>query len=209
MPLAASTAYVASAVADERHVAGFGSSVETTDDDSGAHARVSGKIPVDAAACAVERTFPLWLPTNTRPPTTVGCASAARSPGKPNAHLSFRRGTCAAVNPAAVPSCSRVLKVLTAQPFHAGPASGPAKSPESPEHIDCGNGLVTRGRPKDFPLTNSAMARRSRAVRPALIEIMTPLSSAARTRSGDIVRSASRLGARSKPVSWHVAQIRP
>jgi hypothetical protein len=53
------------------------------------------------------------------------------------------------------------------------------------------------------------MARRSRAVRPALIEIMTPLSSAARTRSGDIVRSASRLGARSKPVSWHVAQIRP
>src|SRR5262245_14634444 len=154
-------------------------------------------------------TFPLWLPTNTRPPTTVGCASAARSPGKPKAHLSFRRGTWAAVNPAAAPSCSRVLNVLTPQPFHSGPVSGPAKSPESAAHIDCGDGLVNRGRPKDFPVTNSATARRSTAVRPAVIEIMTPLSSAARTRSGDIARSASRPGARSKPVSWHVAQIRP
>jgi len=45
-------------------------------------------------------------------------------------------------------------------------------------------------------------------VRPAVMEIMTPFSSAARTRSGDIARSAARLGARSNPVSWHAAQIR-
>ena len=57
--------------------------------------------PVEASSAY---TLPLWLPTKTRPPTTVGWASAATSPGKPNAHFSFRRGTCAAVSPAAAAS---------------------------------------------------------------------------------------------------------
>src|SRR5579872_6202021 len=44
--------------------------------------------------------------------------------GKPNAHLSFRCGTSAAVSPAAVAGWNRVLSTLLPQPFHCGPVEG-------------------------------------------------------------------------------------
>jgi hypothetical protein len=80
--------------------------------------------------------------------------------------------------------------LFTPQPFQSGPENRLTKSPSLTGHIDCGEGVVTRARPKGFPVTNSAMARRSTAVRALVMEIIAPVSSAARTRSGDIARSA-------------------
>src|SRR5580765_2355930 len=80
--------------------------------------------PVSALS---EYTVPLWLPTNTRPPTTVGCALASRSPGNPNAHFTLRREACAAVRPAAFASWNRVLFLLAPQPFQFFPVSGAHK----------------------------------------------------------------------------------
>src|SRR5438874_429138 len=90
-------------------------------------------------------TLPLWLPTYTRPPAIVGCASAPTSPGKPNAHFSFRRGTWAAVNPANAPSWRRVLDVFALQPFHRGPVSGLEKRPDAAVHMACAEGVVSNG----------------------------------------------------------------
>ena len=89
----------------------------------------AAKIPVDAAACVSERrTFPLWLPTNTRPPTTVGCASGSQVARKAERPFELQtRHLSGGESGRARRPDSRVLKVLTAQPFHAGPASGPAK----------------------------------------------------------------------------------
>src|SRR5215831_15861476 len=126
------------------------------------------------------------------------------SPGNPKAHFSFRRGTDAAVRPAAA-SWKRVFALVTPQPFHAGPASGFADA-LCCAHIDCGAGFVTSGCLKDFPVTNSATARRSDAERAAVIEIIDPLSSEASTRSGVIVISVARVGALSMAASWHDAQ---
>jgi hypothetical protein len=56
-------------------------------------------------------------------------------------------------------------------------------------------------------VTNSAIALRSAAVRRFAMEIMAPVSMAARTFSGDIPRRASRLGARSTAASWQDAQL--
>src|SRR5947207_12986059 len=72
----------------------------------------------------------------------------------------------------------------------------------------CAAGVIERSRAdNDFPVTNCAMARRSAAELRLAIEIIAPLSSAASTRSADIVCSASRPGARSTPASWHAAQF--
>jgi hypothetical protein len=69
-----------------------------------------------------------------------------------------------------------------------------------------GEGVVLKASAKDVPVTNSAIARRSAAVRPVAIEIINPDSIAASTRVGDIARKASRPGARAAPASWHDAQ---
>ena len=45
-------------------------------------------------------TVPFWLPTNTRPPATVGCDHATDASGNPKLHLSASFGTSAAVRPA-------------------------------------------------------------------------------------------------------------
>src|SRR6185503_9407805 len=117
--------------------------------------------------------MPPALPTNTRPPAIVDCAFDWRSPGKPNAHLSFSRGTSAAVSPAIAASWNRTLLVVTPQPFHFGPDDGsnaillPAL-PEPPDaaHIACGGGAVLSGLSNFLPVRNSEMARRSAEERP-------------------------------------------
>ena len=53
------------------------------------------------------------------------------------------------------------------------------------------------------PLANSAIARRSVAVRSWVIATIGPASIASRIRCGLMARSASRDGARSTAVSWH------
>src|SRR5271168_1145738 len=67
-------------------------------------------------------TVPFWLPTNTQPPTTVGCAHADVASGKPKAHFNSSCGSCAAVRCALVSDCSRLLANAAPQPFHAEPA---------------------------------------------------------------------------------------
>src|SRR5258708_7250917 len=102
--------------------------------------------------------------------------------------------------PAAAASWKRVLDVLTPHPFHAGPAEG-LKAPESPLHIASGLGVKSRLSENFLPVTNSARARRSAALRRLAMEIMAPVSSAASTCSGVMLRSDSREGARSLPPS--------
>src|SRR5688572_33191546 len=128
------------------------------------------------------------------------------SPGNANAHLSFNRGTSAAVSPAARASWKRVLAVFTPQPFHRGPAD--ASKAAALRHIAAAAGVVTNGVESDLPETNSAIARRSGAVRLVTIEIMVPVSMVASTRSAGIVRIASSCGARFTPASWQVEQWR-
>src|SRR5262245_19265116 len=129
----------------------------------------------------------------------MGCAFALRLPGKPNAHLSFNRGTSAAVKPAA--PLQRVLEVVTPQPFHGAPSNGLLKAAGAPAHMALAEGVVSNGCAKDFPVTNSASERRSAGVRRLAIEVIAPPSRAASTRSGCIRRRVSRVGARFVPVS--------
>ena len=156
-------------------------------------------------AALSEYTMPPALPTNTRPPAIVDCAFDCRSLGKPNAHLSFRRGTSAAVRPAIAASWKRVLLVVTPHPFHRGPVEG-SNVPLS-VHIARGGGDMFGALANVLPVTNSEMARRSARERPAAIATIGPNSSARSTRSGVMLRSTSRLGARSRPPSWHWAQL--
>src|SRR5262249_58620580 len=67
---------------------------------------------------------PLSLPINTRPEAIVGCVFAETPEGKPNTHLSFSRGTCVAVSPAACAGWNRELEASVPQPFQAGPRAG-------------------------------------------------------------------------------------
>ena len=156
-------------------------------------------------AALSEYTMPPALPTNTRPPAIVDCAFDCRSLGNPNAHLSFRRGTSAAVRPAIAASWKRVLLVVTPHPFHLGPDEG-SNAPFS-VHIARGGGDMFGALANVLPVTNSEMARRSASERPAAIATIGPNSSARSTRSGVMLRSTSRLGARSRPPSWHWAQL--
>jgi hypothetical protein len=68
------------------------------------------------------------------------------SPGKPNAHLSFKRGTAAAVNPAVAVSWYREFAVVALQPFQAGPESTLSAPEAGPEHMACSDGRVTSAR---------------------------------------------------------------
>src|SRR4249920_3201468 len=149
--------------------------------------------------------MPPALPTNTRPPAMVDWAFDCRSLGNPNAHLSFKRGTSAAVRPAIAVSWKRVLLVVTPHPFHLGPDEG-SNAPFS-VHIARGDGVMFGALANVLPVTNSEMARRSASERPAATATIGPNSSARSTRSGLILRSTSRLGARSRPPSWHWAQL--
>src|SRR5215831_5983219 len=70
------------------------------------------------------KTSPLSLDTKSRPPTTTGCARAAMTPGNPNAHFSFRRGTSGAVMPPLSAGTYRVLVTVPPQPFQFVPLVG-------------------------------------------------------------------------------------
>src|SRR5437867_9296406 len=67
-------------------------------------------------------TMPLWLPTNTRPPATVGSARAVTALGNPNAHFSVSFGTWSAVMPAA--GWNRMFVTSALHPGHRGPLDG-------------------------------------------------------------------------------------
>ena len=93
-----------------------------------------------------------------------------------------------------------MLDVVTPHPFQRGPASGFERSP-TVLHMASGNGAVTSACDNFLSVTYSATARRSVPDKRFAMEIMGPVSIAARTRSAAIVRSASRDGARSLPPS--------
>src|SRR6185503_12473331 len=155
-------------------------------------------------AALSEYTLPPQLPTNTRPPAIVDCAYDCRSPGNANAHFSFRLGTSLAVRPAAAPSWNRVLPVFCPQPVQRGPALGLNASvgPDRPGvHIAAAGGVVTSGLPMGLPVRNSAIARRSAAVRLFAMVIIDPLSMAASTRSAGSALKASRFGDLFVPLS--------
>src|SRR5687767_8113848 len=71
-----------------------------------------------------EYTPPVALPTNTRPPTTAGCANADVASGNPNAHRNFSLGTSAALRPAIAAGWKRALESSAPQPFQRGPEAG-------------------------------------------------------------------------------------
>src|SRR5215831_11110845 len=118
-----------------------------------------------------EYTTPPGLPTNTRRPTIVACAFDWRSPGKPNAHFNFSFGTSAAVSPALFASWNLVFAVLAPpQPFHVGPAlMSKGVALRFASHMAFGNGAISSVFRSFFPVTASAMARRSAALRDVAI----------------------------------------
>src|SRR5688572_21566108 len=127
------------------------------------------------------------------------------SPGKANAHLTFRRATSRAAIPGF--SWNRVFEVFRPQPVHCGPLDR-LKAAGAPWHIAFCAGVETNGVASDLRVRNSAIARRSPAVRLFAIVIMLPVSIEASTRSAGIALNASRFGARLTPVSWQLAQLR-
>src|SRR6185295_16784773 len=99
-------------------------------------------------------TSPLSLEMNTRPPATTGCARAAVTPGRPNAHFSFSRGTSGALSPPLSAGTKRVLVTVPPQPFQLEPLVGSDMA---------GTGVVQRadaaigvGDPSARPARNSA-----------------------------------------------------
>ena len=99
-----------------------------------------------------------------------------------------------------------MLLVFWPQPVQRGPAFG-LKFAEA-VHIAAAGGVVTSGLPMDLPVRNSAIARRSAAVRLLAMVIIDPVSMAASTRSALSDLKESRFGARFVPLSWHCAQVR-
>src|SRR3954466_4741551 len=71
-------------------------------------------------------TSPLSLEMNTRPPATTGCARAAVTPGRPNAHFNFNFGTSGALRPPLSAGTKRVLVTVPPQPFQLEPFVGSA-----------------------------------------------------------------------------------
>jgi hypothetical protein len=107
-----------------------------------------------------------------------------------------------------------VLLVFCPHPVQRGPAFGlnvsvgPVLSDrpdvaDRPDavHIAAGSGVVTSGLLRDLPVRNSAIARRSAAVRLLAMVIIDPVSMAESTRSAASALNESRLGARFVPLS--------
>src|ERR1044072_9411677 len=110
------------------------------------------------------------------------------SPGNAKAHLTLSRDTSAALNPGVL--WKRELLLFPPQPVQVEPSSGA----RSGGHIALAGGVVTSGCPMGLPLTNSEIARRSAVVSRIAMLIIRAVSMAARTRSGDMERSASGMG---------------
>src|SRR5215510_11299463 len=110
-----------------------------------------------------EKTSPLSLATNRRPPTTTGCARTEVTPGSPKAHLSVSRGTSGAVMPPLSDGTNRVFVSPPPQPFQLEPLAGSVIGGTGPVHrptFEIGAGV-----PNARPATNSATARFSAPVR--------------------------------------------
>jgi hypothetical protein len=105
------------------------------------------------------------LPKKSRPPARVIPAHDCTSPGRPNAHFNFSFGTSAAESPAAGAAWKRVFDAFCPKPFHVDAAGVIAKVPRPVVHIAFCAGAIENGVPKPRPLANSAIARRSAAVR--------------------------------------------
>ena len=140
-----------------------------------------------------------------RPPAIVVCEYDCRSPGNANAHFSLSFGTSAAARPAA--PWYRVFDVFCPQPLQAGPLPGANGALRGVQKARAA-GVVESAVAKVLPVTNSAMARRSGALRPLAIVTIDPVSIADSTRSGSMARNCSRVGARPTPASWHCAHAR-
>src|SRR6185503_13418914 len=120
-------------------------------------------------------TVPFWLPTNTRPAATVGCDHATDASGNPNAHFNFNRGKSAGVRPACSAAWNRELVIDGLHPVQrelfAGSCSDeravqrPADAPVTSPWID-------------FPVRNSATARRSAPLKRAPCGRIAPVMSA-------------------------------
>src|SRR5437773_12020959 len=109
-------------------------------------------------AASSEYTVPFWLPTNSRPPATVGCDQADVASGNPNAHFSESFGTCAAVRPASFAGWKRVFALVGDQPRHDGDAAG-SRSGEDEAQRPIAAPVMSL--PNALPLKNAATARRS------------------------------------------------
>src|SRR6185437_6435299 len=139
--------------------------------------------------------MPLRLPTYARLPATVTCEPDADTPGNPNAHFSFSRGTAVGDSPAAAAGWKRVLKMLPLKPFHAGArgSSGVGVA----QNADFGmTSSGVRYEPAGRPVTYSATARRSAGVSDAPSRRMMNELNAVSTYSGVNPLSASRPGMR-------------
>ena len=92
------------------------------------------------------------------------------------------------------------------QPFQVGPDAESEKVLGLLAHMAFGEAATSMGSANDLPVKNSAIARRCGCEKRTAIEIMGPVSIAAKTPAGLICLKASRLGARSRPPSWQDAQ---
>src|SRR5262245_3824995 len=145
------------------------------------------------------------VPTKIRPPTTVGWETMVLG-GKPKAHLTLSLGTWSAVSPASSADWKRALARPAPQPFHCGPLLG-SKSPGLCSHRPARVSFPSCPCSSFLPVTNSAMARRSSAVRLKPTNFIAPSSSASSTSCGPMSRRASNCGARTaRPLLWHWAQ---
>src|ERR1700733_13619425 len=125
-------------------------------------------------AASSEYTWPISLPTKTRPATTVGCPNAEVPPGKPNAHFNCRCGTVAAVKPAASVDWNRSFAAPLPQPFQ-------------PLRVtSCSGGLVAQrlgivaaspafAEPRNWPASDSDTRRRSVSLNVSPTDFMMPV----------------------------------
>ena len=143
----------------------------------------------------------------TRPPNTVGCALTTITPGRPNAHLSVRRGTDCAVRPAAAADWKRELVGSLPQPFHCGSVAASDSGGAGVVHRPA-SGSTTAAVVFD---RNAATAARSTAVIAVAIGAIVPPGDSAATMASRLsAASDGRSGARDAcwfgPSSWHEAQ---
>ena len=148
-------------------------------------------------------TVPFWLPTNRRPPATVGCDHAEVASGKPNDHFSFSFGTLWSVRPACAAVWKRVLSLVGDHPPQPGEPAGIENAGVLVQRPNC---APVTSPPRGRPVRYSAPARRSAPVSRPPCGRMPPAVSAERIASGERRRSTSGDGARvsGAPV-WHCA----
>src|SRR5215471_16269011 len=150
--------------------------------------------------------MPVWLATKRYPPITAGCERDCVAFGTPNAHLSLRFATFAAVIPPAL-DWKRVLCTSGPQPLQTEAAF--FESPTNPEVQLPRSGMSAMATGlSDRPATRSATALRSAGESGWPWMRMLPSFNEARIASGPSVASASRGGALFSGVgcSWQTAQ---